>query len=873
MIKIDSIETKGLETVIKLSLNGKSQKRTYDVFQAGKFLSSLDGATISYKNRATLSNATALRNVYNRKIKTLDVTLGPVEAKVKISTQSGNDVVKINATDSSKTLYPVITENTKKESVPDVSDTLNKLRIYVNKKAQNRLKTEQERLEEYRKKLIAEVKKLAHVSGTAYEYARTKNKATGSAKEDISTAKTPDFAKFSIPELKGMKKRLSLKIEKQDKNSSFKAEEQTKRKYRLIEARYKTLVENEEKLNELLNEREEQVLDIIDIFSELKQDSGNFINTGIKARKTAGTVTQADLFNQSSAMLKTGKDLLETLKGIRAVFRKQNSMNEQGIDPVLVDIKLVNEMDDYTKASAKYTKEALGVYRKSFRNIDTKNKRLINKYKRENPERTDDIRAVLNTYDSPYEQLDEKSKREIERQTNKVIRNILENKGLLLDYDNPRRVPVEIESIEIRRINAKNEMRAALEQAGKDLKKVIKQKVSEYIKANPKGQRKKLSSLDFKRISKEVSIKSLTSKFKNRTEISPVGVNSVKGLNDVFSPEETLSVIIFNKENPSQKKFVDYSDNFEPPEGWAIRQKSDGQPLVIREKIQSEKIFRKVRLKKISVPSEMVRSGIVDNYYGCVVAASFFQILVSNTPLDEEYDYETEEEEIRTRNKRLRGKELDSTGRQTTYIKDEWDFQEDVEVYTYKRKRKRHHTPDKDSVRLSWNLHYKGRTFTSKELEERCMNCFAKKADPASIESIAQYIHSKTKDSPLTNVNFTYDNSNKRWEWLEYGGYTSKNSGPYSGARYGSLYQHGVTNGFSWQAPKGYVRVAEALWNSLAESDFIWGSVATFLNNNLTQLDVSEVNSEIMQRLMRYDPDIGSGELDYKEIYIGRSNN
>lgn len=873
MIKIDSIETNGLETVIKLSLNGKSQTRTYDVLQAGKFLSSLEGNTISYKNRATLSNATALRNVYSRKIKTLDVTLGPVEAKVKIRVQDSNNVVKIDASNSVKILNPANTKNTSKENIPDVSDTLKKLRIYINKKTQDGLKTEQERLEEYRKKLIAEVKKLAHISGTTYNYARSKNKTTGNAKESVSSAVSLDFTKFSVSELKSMKKKLSLKIEKQNKAAAFKAEEQTKKKYRLIEARYKTLVENEEKLNELLNEREEQILDIIDIFSDLKQDSGNFISTSINARKSAGSVTQADLFNQGSATLKTGKELLETIKNIRALFRKQNSINEQGIDPMLVDIKLVEEMNDYATASAKYTKEALGVYRKRFRNIDTKNKRLIERYKKENPERTDDIRAVLNTYDSLYEQLDEKSRKEIERQTNKVIRNILENKGLLFDYDNPKKTPMEIESVEIRKLNAKNEMKASLTQAGKDLKKVISQKVSEYIKSNPKGQRKKLSSLDFERISKEVSIKSLTSKFKNRTEISPVGTNSVKGLNDVFSPEESLSVIIFNKENPSQKKFVEYSDKFEPPEGWAIRQKSDGQPLIIREKIQDKKIFRKIRLKKVSVPSEMLRNEIVDNYYGCVIAASFFQILVSNTPLDEEYDYETEEKEIRTRNKRLRGKEADSSGKQTSYIKDEWDFQEDVEVFTYRRKRKRHHTPDKDSVRFSWNLHYKGRTFSSKELDERCMNCFAKKADPASIEAIAQYIHSKTKDSSLTNVNFTYDNSNKRWEWLEYGGYTSKNSGPYSGAKYGSLYQHGVTNGFSWQAPKGYVRATEALWNSLAESDFIWSSVATFLNNSLTQLDVSKVNSEIMQRLMKYDPDMGSGELDYKELYVGRSKN
>lgn len=869
MMTIDSIETKGLETVIKLSLNGKSQTRTYDVLQAGKFLSSLGATAVAYKNRATLSNATALRNAYNKKIKTLDVKVGPVEAKVKIKTPENNDTVKIN-TENSVSADKKENRNTK--SISDTSETLKKLRIYINQKTRDGLKTEQERLEKFRQKLAEDVKKLAHISGVEYEYARSKSNRSGNVTESITARKTQDFTKFSIPELKKMKKKLSLKIERQDKISKFKAEEQTKRKYKLIESRYKTLIENEEKLNALLNERESQVIDIIDVFSELKQDSNYFVNSGIKTKKDSGTVKQSDLFNQSSATLKTGKELLETIGKIRALFERHNNLNEKGIDPMLVDIKLVEQMDGYTKASSEYTKEALGDYRKKFRNIDEKNRRLIEKYKKDNPEKTADIRAVLSPYDAPYEQLDEKNKREVERQTNKVIRNILGNKGLLFDYDNPRKIPAEIESVEIRKINAKKEMQSALEQAGKDLKKVIKQKVSEYIKKIPKEQRRKLTALDFGKITKEISVKSLAAKFKSRTGIAPIGTNSLKGLEDIFSPEESLSVIIYNKEKPSQTKFVSYSDKFEPPDGWAIKQKSNGQPLIIREKIQSERIFRKIRLKKVSIPQEMIRDRIVDNYYGCVIAASFFQILVSNTPLDEEYDYETEESETRTRNKSLRGKESDSTGKQTTYIKDEWDFQQDVEVFTYKRKRKRHHTPDKESVRMSWNLHYKGRTFTSKELNEQCMNCFAKKADPASIESIAQYIYSKTKDSPLTNANFTYDNSNKRWEQLEYGGYTSKNSGPYTGARYGSLYQHGITNGFSWQAPKGYVRATEALWNSLAESDFIWGSVATFLNNVLTQLDVSKVNSEIMQNLMKYDPDIGSSNYDYKEIYIGRSN-
>lgn len=867
MITIDSIETKGLETVIKLSLNGKRQTRTYDVLQAGKFFSSLENSTVIYKNRTTLSNATALRNAYNKKIKTLDVKVGPVEAKVKVRTPENNNTVKINITD--RTISDG-KENKDTKNVPDVSDTLKKLRIYVNQKNQNDLKNEQKRLEKFRLKLAEDVKKLAHISGVEYEYTRAKNKRSGSTAESISAKKTPDFTKFSIPELKKMKKKLSLKIERQDKMSKFKAEEQTKKKYRLIEARYKTLVENEERLNELLNERESQVIDILDIFTELKQDSNYSINAKAKMKKDSGAVKQSDLFNQGSSTLKTGEELLDTIRKIRALFEQHNRLNENGIDPMLVDIKLVDKMDDYTKASSEYTKKALGVYRNRFRSIDEKNRRLIEKYKRDNPEKTADIRAVLSPYDA-NEQLNERDRKEIERQTNKVIRNILENKGLLFDYDSPRKIPAKIESVEIRRINAKKETQAALEQAGKDLKKVIKQKVIEYIKNTPKEQRKKLSSLDFGKIAKDISIKSLTAKFKSKTEISPVGTNSLKGLENIFSPEESLSVIIYNKEKPSQTKFVSYSDKFEPPEGWAIKQKSNGEPLVIREKTQGEKVFKKIRLKKASVPQEMIRNGIVDNYYGCVIAASFFQILVSNTPLDEEYDYETEEKETRTRNKRLRGKESDSTGKQTTYIKDEWDFQQDVEVFTYKRKRKRHHTPDKESVRLSWNLHYKGRTFTSKELNEQCMNCFAKKADPASIEAIAQYIHSKTKDSPLTNANFTYDNSNKRWEQLEYGGYTGRNSGPYTGARYGSLYQHGVTNGFSWQAPKGYVRAAEALWNSLAESDFIWGSIATFLNNALTQLDVSKVDSELMQQLMNYNPDIGSSDYDYKEIYIGRN--
>ena len=114
-----------------------------------------------------------------------------------------------------------------------------------------------------------------------------------------------------------------------------------------------------------------------------------------------------------------------------------------------------------------------------------KNRRLVEKYKRDNPQKISDIRAVLNSYDMPYEQLNEKNKKAIERQANKVIRNILKNKGLLFDYDNPRKIPEKIESVEIRKINARKETQAALEQAGKDLKKVIKQKVAEYMESTP----------------------------------------------------------------------------------------------------------------------------------------------------------------------------------------------------------------------------------------------------------------------------------------------------------------------------------------------------------------------------------------------------
>lgn len=863
MITIESIETKGLETVIKLTLRGKTQTRRYDVFQAGKFLAGIENQAISYKNKATLSNATALKNAYNKKIKTLEIKTDLVEAKVKIKIPESNNLMKINIPVA---LQPQKEKTAEKET--DVSDSLKKLRIYINQKSKGNLKNEKKHLEEYRKKLAEEVKKLSHISGVEYAYSRSKNKNSEKATESVDVVKTRDYTKFSVQELKKMKKRLSLKIEQQNKISTFKAEEQTKRKYKLFETRYRTLIENEERLNKLFNEREEQILDIIDIFSELKNDNG-FMTKSTKNRKDSGKVYQSDLFNPNSSTLRTEKELLVVLREIRELFKKQNSINEEGIDPALVDIKLVQEMDSHTEASKKYTEEALGVYRKIFRNDDARKSRLVAKYKRENPEKTADIRNVLAPFDTPYEQLDEKNRKAIERQVNDVIRNILENQGL---FNRPAKDTLEIESVEIRKINAKKEMQAALEQAGKDLKKVIKQKVSEYINSKPAKQGRKLTALDFEKIKKSISIKSLTKKFTSKTQISPIGTAPLKGLDNLFSPEETLSVIIYNKENPSKTRFVNYTENFEAPDGWAIRKKSNGEPLIIKEKTQEEKIFRKIRLKKVSVPDEMIKDGIVDNYYGCVIAASFFQILVSNTPLDEEYDYESEEEETRTRNKRLRGKEPDNSGVETTYIKDEWDFQNDVEVFTYKRKRKRHHKPDKDSVRLCWNLHYKGRTFTSKELDEQCMNCFAKKADLQSIESIAQYIHLKTKDSPLTNANFSYDNSNTRWEMLEYGGYSCKDSGPYTGARYGSLYQHGVTKGFSWQAPRGYVRAAEALWNSLAESDFIWSSVAMFLNNAITELDVSKVSSDIMQNLMKYDPDIGSSNYDYKEIYIGRSN-
>ena len=851
MIKIEAIEIDGLKTVITFSTKGKQKTENFSILQAGDFLSKIAGDTVSYKDKSVLESAAALQNAY-RKV-TRNVKIGPVEASVKIkapdSSKKNIEITAASATKESEGNAPV-----------DVSKTLEKLRKYAADKEQRQLKAEKEMMERYKKRLIAFVKKLAHMNGSDYIYERSVSNAGGikETSESVKTKKSVDYTKFSVSELKKMGRKLSLSVRKKERMASLRLAEQYKRRSKLIEARYKALVENEEQLNSLLNAEERNFIDITEAYSPLEQDGGmRTIPAASLLKISKPDEVQRELFRPGTSALKTGDELKKTLKEIRTLFEEQAVLNEKGIDPQLADIT----------SMSKYTQEVMTFYAKKLHNLSQRNYYLVQKYKKNNPEFSEYAetrRSLLKPKGIDYEKLDEKEKRRIEHIINTDIRNRLKSDGKLKDLTSP--APAEVESAEIRRINAKKELQTELEQAGKALQKVVQQKVADYIRSLPPKQKRELTPLDLKKIAKEISPKSLGTKFRSKAAISPKDTSQVRGLDSLFSPDETVSVVIYNKELPSKTKIVDYKDGYVAPEGWAVKTKTNGQPLVLKER--NRRIFRKIRLKKITVPEWAVKDDIVDNYFSSVLAASFFQILVSNTPLDEEYDYETEEEEVRTRNKRLRGKDVDSSGKLVTIVKDEYDFADEVEVFTYKRKRKRHHKPDNDSVRYSWNLHYKGRTFTSKELGEKCTGCFDKKANSASIKAIAEYIHSKTKDSPVDNPNFTYDNSNRRWEQLEYGGYTSKNSGPFSGAKYGSLYQHGVTNGFSWQAPKGYVRAAEALWNTLAESDFMWSSIADFLNSSAIQLDVSKTRSELMQKLMKETPDIGTSEYDYKTIYL-----
>lgn len=301
--------------------------------------------------------------------------------------------------------------------------------------------------------------------------------------------------------------------------------------------------------------------------------------------------------------------------------------------------------------------------------------------------------------------------------------------------------------------------------------------------------------------------------------------------------------------------------------------------------------YRTNRLNKIEIPEEFVKSGVMRKRFGSFNAAFFFQHLVAGTPLDEEYDrdyiYKKAPEEIKVNHvvpsfapyeKMVKyGGDRDDVAARINALKSniEKEYQKKQNAIDNLRPAEKvvhiHHKPDNEAVRYSWTITYQGITFSVIELPNY-EKLFERKGDPEAIRIIANYFYMHTKDSKNKGLGFKYSNRNERWEQLEYG-YYRNDSEPAYGEKYGSKYAHGVTDGYSYQAPKGYLRIAEAEWNHLNKSGTMVSLFTDYINGQNIKYDLREMDEEYIEILRRYNASINTKQMDFENFVIVKNPN
>lgn len=296
--------------------------------------------------------------------------------------------------------------------------------------------------------------------------------------------------------------------------------------------------------------------------------------------------------------------------------------------------------------------------------------------------------------------------------------------------------------------------------------------------------------------------------------------------------------------------------------------------------------IRLYRFAPVVVSACQTIKGKFDLMYGCVMMAAYFQILVSNTPVDEDYVFLQERLSTYTR-KTDRG--LTKTDRKTGTV----EPKKQTQLSTYITRRK--HTADKVSVRGDWILRFRGKTFKAydSEPEKGSLDVsadvyfgeelFDRGVDTESIMRIAEMIMDATGrdfdrkrlaelEAEKLDPSLCVTNVNSRWQILETGGYTRNPStkSPRKGSKYGL--EHGTKAGFTYQAPKGFVRLTNALWSSLAETGK-WADIAvSFIEGrqdearSLISLDVKDTSSPLARKLMSRDRNIGRAGFSSREL-------
>lgn len=291
---------------------------------------------------------------------------------------------------------------------------------------------------------------------------------------------------------------------------------------------------------------------------------------------------------------------------------------------------------------------------------------------------------------------------------------------------------------------------------------------------------------------------------------------------------------------------------------------------------------------KLPSRQNLVKLGVTLEFYPCLVAATYFQILVSLTPIDEEYEYEKSEvrdnrreiiRRINSLEKGLARKTKDSTYQKLTDIygsvlDDYKGLTNQLEVKVVTKHIK--HKIDKDIVRADWILHFRGhefKAFSSNrssgqiEFEE---DWFVSTGDLESIRRIANVIYQTVKDSDDLSTNWDCENINPRKDMLEYGGYkySTKNDAGMLTRRIGTSpkyhFEHGVmASGYVYQAPAGFERITKIYYLKLLHANR--GFATKFINtcstdkyhNLQTKKQFTDLNNKMFKKLKNINPHLG----------------
>lgn len=300
-----------------------------------------------------------------------------------------------------------------------------------------------------------------------------------------------------------------------------------------------------------------------------------------------------------------------------------------------------------------------------------------------------------------------------------------------------------------------------------------------------------------------------------------------------------------------------------------------------------------------------------------LAVAKYFQILVSNTPIDEEYVYNAVEYTDRISSaSRARWKELSKEKQKlfnkiyyldnyTSTVKKRKNYHEQVtseldeafaksdvaieyenriedinlEIKELKKSKEedfipRTHKPDNDYIRGDWVLVYRGVRYQAFKTDRDngadvyfSEDLFEKIDDFKSVTKIAEILHNNVGNGIIGGGLRTI-NDNPKYKVLEYGGYITE-----SEAKEGTRYHkpHGVTNKHSYQAPKGYHRLVAAMWNDIAK-DAKTGRYQKYITEwtkkDMGSFDVSNVDTKVMKKLLKKRT-VSANEVNLKQLTKG----